>query len=484
MANTAPPLDIGSRRELFVDDYLIDSLDGVRLSLQTPKDEGPVLYTDRPWEGRWCGYYTVIKDGDTFRLYYRGKPGPGNAGVPDEVTCYAESLDGIEWTRPSLGLVEVNGTRENNVILGPESPPVRHNFTPFLDTRPGVDESECFKALGGLFDHGTRAATTHGLMLYVSADGIHWTPLRNEAVIKQSHRSSLYTDTSSNPAFWSESEGCYVCYVRDWKDVGERPKTEGMGGTIRWIGRTTSPDLFDWTPIELMRYEPVEHLYISNTQPYFRAPHIYVALPARFMLGRQVVTPEEAERIGVSVKSINDCSEPVLMTSRGGNVFDRTFKEGFIRPGIGPQNWTSRTNYPVLNVVQTGPTEMSLYLNHEYGQPTSHLRRYSLRLDGFASVQAPYDGGEMVTRPLKYSGERLLLNFSTSAAGSIRVEMQGANRAPIAGYALQDSRELIGNHIERSASWGGGPDLSRLAGQTVRLRFVMNDADLFSFRFQ
>ena len=202
------------------------------------------------------------------------------------------------------------------------------------------------------------------------------------------------------------------------------------------------------------------------------------------MLGRQVVTPEEAERIGVSVGSINDCSEPVLMTSRGGNVFDRTFREGFIRPGIGPQNWTSRTNYPVLNVVQTGRTEMSLYLNHEYGQPTTHLRRYSLRLDGFASVQAPYDGGEMVTRPLKYSGERLVLNFSTSAAGSIRVEMQDANGVPIDGYTLEDSPELIGNHIERAASWNGGPDLSRLAGQTVRLRFVMKDADLFSIRFQ
>jgi hypothetical protein len=171
------------------------------------------------------------------------------------------------------------------------------------------------------------------------------------------------------------------------------------------------------------------------------------------------------------------------MTSRGGNVFDRTFKEAFIRPGFGPENWVSRSNYPALGVVQTGPTEMSLYVKQENAQPTVHLRRYSLRLDGFASVQARYDGGEMVTRPLNFFGERLLLNFSTSAAGGIRVELQDTEGSPMPGYTLDDSNELIGNHIEREASWASGSDLSALAGRPVRLRFAMKDADMFALRF-
>ena len=141
------------------------------------------------------------------------------------------------------------------------------------------------------------------------------------------------------------------------------------------------------------------------------------------------------------------------MTSRGGNVYDRTFMEGFIRPGIGPENWVSRTNYPALGIVQTGPHEMSFYTNCNYGQPTACLRRYSMRLDGFASVRAPYEGGEMVTQPLTFTGKRLSLNFATSAAGGVRVEIQDAAGQPIPGYTLDESIELIGNEIDRTVSW-------------------------------
>jgi hypothetical protein len=119
----------------------------------------------------------------------------------------------------------------------------------------------------------------------------------------------------------------------------------------------------------------------------------------RFMPGRQVVSDAEARRLKVAPRFYKDCSDAILMTSRGGNVYDRTFMESFMRAGIGLQNWLSRSNYPALNVVQTGPAEMSIYVNQEYAQPTAHLRRHSLRLDGFASVCAPYAGGEMITKP-------------------------------------------------------------------------------------
>ena len=482
-------IDLGSRRELFVDDYLIERLDGVRLALQQPRDEGAVFRFDRPWEGRWTGYFTVIKDGDTFRMYYRGKPTSQNAGVPDEVVCYAESPDGADWTRPSLGIVDIEGSTDNNAIIGAESPDVRHNFTPFIDTRPGVDPSERFKGFGGLFDHDRRAATTHGLLLYGSADGIHWKLLQDEAVITQAHRGPLLTDTSSNPTFWSEAEGRYVCYMRDWIGDPKRPgakqaRSAGHAGSIRWIGRTTSPDLLEWEPVVKMQYEPAEHLYVSNVQPYFRAPHIYIALPARFMLGRQVVTAEEAAAADVHPDFFHDCSETVLMTSRGGLTFDRTFREGFVRPGIGAKNWISRTNYAALGLVQTGDAEMSLYVKQDAAQPTAHLRRYSLRLDGFASAKAPYTGGELLTKPVTFLGDRLVLNFATGASGDVRVEVQSVNGEPLDGYALENSNELIGNHIEREVSWRDGPDASKLAGQAVRLRFVMKDADLYSMQFR
>jgi hypothetical protein len=228
---------------------------------------------------------------------------------------------------------------------------------------------------------------------------------------------------------------------------------------------------------------PAEHLYTNQTSPYFRAPHLYVGIAARFMPGRRVISAEQAEAIGVDPGYFNDCSDAVMITTRGGDRYDRTFMEGFLVPGIGPENWVSRTNYPALNVVQTGPTEMSVYANQNYGQPTAHLRRYSMRLDGFAKLQAGYDGGELISKPLTFDGRRLELNFETSAAGGIRVEVQEPDGTPIPGYSLDESVETIGNEIGRVVSWKGGEEVGPLAGRQVRLRFVLKDASVYAFQF-
>jgi hypothetical protein len=126
---------------------------------------------------------------------------------------------------------------------------------------------------------------------------------------------------------------------------------------------------------------------------------------------------------------------------------------------------------------------MSVYLNQDYAQPTAHLHRYSLRLDGFAALHADYQEGEMVTKPLKFLGNQLMLNYSTSAAGGIKIEIQDYTGNPIPGYSLAEAVEIIGNEISRAARWKSGSDVSSLAGQTVRLKFVMKDADLYAFQF-
>jgi hypothetical protein len=158
--------------------------------------------------------------------------------------------------------------------------------------------------------------------------------------------------------------------------------------------------------------------------------------------------------------------------------------EAFIRPGIGPNNWSARTNYPVLNVVQTSPEEMAVYLNQDYAQPTSHLHRYSLRLDGFTSINAPYSGGSVITKPFIFSGKELEMNYSTSAAGEIRVEIQDATGNQIPGYTMEESQTITGNEIAGTVSWNGDTNLSSLASKPVRLKIYMKDADLYSLRFK
>ena len=456
-------VEIGARRELFVDHALIEKLDGTRLVLHRPHQEEIVLRFDRPWEGAFSGYSTLIQDGRRLRMYYRGLPTAGSDGSANETTCVAESENGTDFTKPNLGFHEVMGSRENNVILA-NSAPVTHNFCPFLDTRPGVPADQRYKGLGG-----TRSS---GLIAFASPDGLRWRRLQDAPIITEG------AFDSQNVPFWSEAEQQYVCYFRTFKRIGEQG--------YRWVSRTTSPDFLRWTPPVEMSFgdAPPEHLYTNQTHPYFRAPHLYISTAARFMPGRQVVDAEEARAIQVHPDYFKDTSDAVLITSRGGHHYDRTFLEAFIRPGIGLQNWVSRTNYPTLNVVRTGDTEMSVYVQQNYGQPTAHIRRYSLRLDGFASVQAAYAGGEMRTRPLVFRGKRLLLNFATSAPGGIRVEIQDPAGKPLPGYSLEEAKELIGNEIERAAAWKGGVDVSALAGRPVRLRFVMKDADLYAMRFE
>ncbi|MGC4054932.1 MAG: hypothetical protein QM757_39325 [Paludibaculum sp.] len=461
----AAPVALGSRRELFVDRFLVAALEGAELRLATPLDAGPALAFDRPWEGAFCAYSTVLRHGGRWLLFYRGVPSSGVDGRDAEVTCVAESANGRTFTRPALGLFPMDGAQRNNVVLA-NAAPFSHNFSPFVDTRPGAGFGEELKAIAGV-----HASGLHG---FVSADGFRWKPVQAGPVLPSPKE---FTFDSQNVAFYSEHERKYVLYYRTWQEI--------RGTKYRWVSRAASEDFLHWTTEGPVDYggAPPEHLYTNQTSPYFRAPHIYTAICARFFPGRQVLTEAQARAVQVDPKYFQDCSDAVLVTSRGGRSFSRTFLDAFLRPGLGLQNWVSRSNYPALNLTQTGPAEMSFYVNRDYGQPTAHLRRYTLRLDGFASLHAGYGGGTMLTQPVTFSGNRLSLNYATSAAGSVRVELlDGAGQA-LPGFGLADAVELIGDEIEGYARWKGGVAVGAVMGRVVRLRFHLKDADLYSFRF-
>ncbi len=464
MLAAEPPLDLGSKRELFVDRFLIQESHGLKLELKSPVDAGAVMKFDAPWEGRFSAYATMLQDTDRIRLYYRGIPEAGNDGSASEVTCYAESRDGIHWTKPKLGLFALHGTKENNIILA-NAAPVTHNFSPFIDSNPAAKPKERYKALGGI--------AKSGLFAYGSRDGIHWKRLNDTPVFKPKG----WVLDSQNVAFWSELEDRYVLHFRS-----------SVNG-VRAIAKTTSQDFIEWTAPVQMSYsdtkttEPSHHLYTSQTHPYFRAPHIYLATAARFLPGRQVLSNEQALAIDVHPKYFQDTSDSVLMSTRGTTRYDRTFLGALIKPGIGAANWVSRSNYPVLNIIQTSPQEMSLYVNQNYGQPSAQLRRYTFRLDGLACLNAPYTGGEWTSKPLNFQGSQLSLNFATSAAGGIHIELQDQTGTPLPGFTLDDSIELIGNDLNRIATWQSNPPLETLP-QPIKIRMQMKDAELYSLQFQ
>ena len=246
----------------------------------------------------------------------------------------------------------------------------------------------------------------------------------------------------------------------------EPPKRELIG--LRRVSRATSTDFITWTPlVDTGANLPGEDLYTNQTHPYFRAPHIYTATMMRFTQG--------IER-GEPVEGNNGSSDIVLMTIRAGSTaYQRTFREAFIRPGLDPQRWARKANSAWLNVVPTGDAEMSLY--HVNGD------RYTLRTDGFISVNAGADSGELLTKPLLFAGDALSVNVSTGAAGSLWVEIQDASGKALPGFGLEDCQAVIGDAIERQVRWRNNPDLAAIAGKPVRLCFAMRECDLYSFRF-
>ncbi len=488
-------INIGTRRELFVDYLLIDKMKKASLRMHHPQPREVVLRHDKPWEGPVSLYHTIIKDGPRYLLFYRGWPGNDS---PD-VYCVAESADGVNFERPNLHMHEYKGSKDNNIFL--DQSPFTHTFAPFLDTSPGAKTEHRFKAFARYKlneeeaeelapDSNSIEDWTNSWVLkaFSSPDGYHWNQIFDEPIITDG------AFDSQNVGFWSEVEGKYVAYYRSFQKKEDfasgvtGPTTDA--GRLRSVMRAESEDFKNWSPGVLMDYRtgespaPVEEFYINQTRPYFRAPHIYVALPARFMAGRRAVTEQEAKITGVFDNQRSACSDACFMTTRpGSRWYDRTFMGAFIRPPVGPGHWTARANYPVDGVVQTGQEEMSLYLDEHYAQPGNQVRRYSLRLDGFSSVHAPHDGGELQTKPLVFSGSELELNYSTGAAGSLRVEIRDEDNNPIPDYTLREARDIFGNRISGRARWENGSSVAELAGKPIRLRFVMRDADLFSMRF-
>lgn len=435
---------IGSAPELFVDKHRIARMDGVELRLHHPRPAEAAVRFDRPWEGPLSAYVTVFQDGGRYRMYYRGW---AEAEGRDS-TCYAESPDGIDWTKPELGLVEYRGSKANNIVWDGVGV---HNFTPFRDANPAAPAEERYKALG----RGNEQKQT--LHAFASPDGIHWKPISDEPVFSDGKFDS------QNLAFWDAAAGRYRCYFR----------TPYQG--VRGIGVTESGDFRSWSKPRLIALDPPtpEHFYTNAITPYFRNPGYYFGFPKRFHPDRKKLEDHETEGI----------SEGVFLSSRDGYAFDRVFMEAFLRPGPDRENWGDRSTMPAWGLVQTGPAEMSLYYSRHYRFPTAHMRRGVLRLDGIASARAGYGGGELLTKPVRFEGRRLLLNYATGAGGSVRVELRNRFGQALPGLSLDAAPELYGNAIAEEYRWKSGMDAGSAEGEPVQLRFVLKDADLYSYRF-
>lgn len=494
----APVTDIGSRRELFVDDLLIEQLGGrAQLRLHQPQPREIVIEHDAPWEGSGSAYHSLFQDGDRYRLYYKAwhlegsQKNPYTGDADAHRLCYAESRDGIHWTKPALGLFEYEGSKANNIVIPSGWWGGLHlsaaESAVFLDENPAVPADARYKAL-------VRCRQPWGLVAFKSADGVRWTPLSETPVITEG------AFDSQNLAFWDPVRGEYRAYWRYFTEGVTNEKTWKMGG-YRGIRTATSQDFIHWTPYEDVTYpgaSPDVHLYTNQIKNYHRAPHLFIGTPMHYIdrgWGDSVRALPEREnrelRASVNPRYGTAVSDAFLITSRDGVRFKR-WEEAFLRPGIEREGtWNYGHQCLAWHIIETAssldggaPNELSFYAVESYWTgKSSTLRRHTLRLDGFVSVNAPMAGGELLTRPLRFTGAELRLNFSSAAGGGVLVEIQDESGRPVSGYSLADSQVVYGDALGRKVTWKHGADVSALQGRPVRLRFVLNDADLYAFQF-
>jgi hypothetical protein len=261
---------------------------------------------------------------------------------------------------------------------------------------------------------------------------------------------------SQNLAFWDSHAGRYREYHRMFRGV-------------RDIMTGTSNDFLNWTEPRFLEYPGAtpEHLYTNTVQPYPGAPHILIGFPTRFLPTTQQ-------------------TEPTFMVSRDGATF-RRYAEAII-PITAPANRDgNRSNYMAWGLVELPgeKDQWSVYANEAYYTGTgTRLRRFTYRKDGLAALTAGTSGGEAISRPIQITGSKLIVNYKASDKGSLRIELQDAAGQPLPGYTAADSRPLTGDSLLTTASWTSGADVSSLSNQPLRLRFLLTDAELFSFRFE
>ena len=486
-------LCLGKKREVLWDDYLVDpGMTSAFPRLQQPVLKGKCFMFDQGWELSTISFPCVVKDDVGYKMYYM----PYNPDVKEEQVYLAvlESQDGVNWIRPKLDIYKRPDLEINNVVIDK----LEDGCFVFYDTNPNCDPLEKYKALTVKKLYAGAGRVTEGLWCYTSADGYHF---------KSSHLITIEGIFDSlNTAFWAD--GKYVCYFRDYHYATEDSYTEttkpdnGKKGTqweaennlIRDIRVIYSDDFKNWTKPQMIRFEDgLDYpLYVNNVITYPRAPHIFIGFPVRYcerkewthnidQLGCSMLKKSEIDnrekRMGLAV------TDGIFMCSRDGELWHR-FNEAFLAPGYeGGDNWVYGDCYAAYNLIDSNRETYYMYTidwHRSYGSPKP-MSRYEIRKDGFACYMADGEERILVTKPLTFEGSILHLNFQTSAYGYIYVDILDEKGNTL---SQTESFEVYGDNIDRGVCFSDGSDFSEYVGCTVRLRFRMRDAKLFSVWFE
>lgn len=483
LAAAGQPFDVGNRKQLFIDRRFIRSSRGITLAMNPPRKQGVVLGPDAPWEKDHIGsYVSVIEDGGVYKMWYMSFAGKGGGRL-----CYATSNDGIRWERPKLGLVDFNGSRDNNIVIGS----YREGAVILDPVAPPAERFKTLASYGGKRPSGLGTSTNGSLMLMTSPDGIHW---------DREHPVLPFHPDSMNTLFWDPHLNKYVAYLRGWNPLRVVVRAEIPREQIlkTWPYRHSDKPNYFWSFLTkngevwppaistelptVFRSDELDpagcDVYTPNVHPYPWADDVYLAFPTFF----RHTAPPGSERVPMA-----GVLESQLAVSRDGIRFERPDRRPYVGRGL-PGDPDSHNVYMGIGLIRRGQQIDQYYGggagDHGGGGPApSALMRVTQRLDGFVSANAAAEGGEFETPPLVFSGAGLRLNIDTGAMGSARVEVRRPDGTAVPGFGLGNCETVIANDTARQVRWRENPSLAGVAGTPIVLRFVLTNARLFAFQF-
>ena len=456
MANSPPllfgpdspkgPVQLGSRKHVFIDDVFVDERQNVRLTCNPPTNRRDLNF--RPKKSAWRASVTDV-DGKVY-MYI-----PEGYGSEKGMTRLRISEDGINFISPKLGVVEHDGSKDNEFVFGGK--PLYGSF--FEDLNPNIRPAEKYKM--------TAWVANRGIYLYMSPDGIHWR--RNETCMLP------LVSGGGAETYWDDQRGVYVDFIK--RDSSFRTR-EYRGGGRRacmfetreiyktWPFNALEKPYFEGWPMPAVTGEgPIifapnknGQVYRTRAIKYPWAPDTYLAFVWRFGEGERRQVDLGVSRDGIHWKFYAD-------------------KTWYMTPGQDEEVLS------LYGLIRRGD-EIWQYVDYGGAHGGGRRRTYARliqRLDGFVSLDAGSEAGWVTTRPLVFKGRKLTLNVASR--GSMRVAMLNKKGEEIKGFSFADCDPIRADSTRQVVSWRKNSNVSKLAGKVVRLKFEMQNAKLYAFKF-
>jgi hypothetical protein len=460
--------DVGANRQLLIDEAFFEEVENVRIRLHPARKTGEkVVQREHPWEAATLNWFSVMKDPGVvdkqarYRMWYECYDIEGWPTGDDTSFCYAESRNGVHWTKPQLDLFEFRGSKKNNILfrqIGPAEAHSRvHGTGVFKDATAPLEAR--YKAVSQGIWRGSKGLP-HRIAGMFSTDGLKWA--RYPEPICDVFADSQYS------GFWDSRVARYVIYGR-------------VGGRGRALGRAVSDDFSHFKPLELVLQTddsdpPNSDLYNPAAIKYAGAANVYLMFPSLF-------------------QHDTDTLDIRLAVSRDGVHWTWPQRDVAFIPLGQPGAFDSKTLYMGQGLLEAGE-ELWLYYS---GSPLTHSghdlddllkveqpRAYSrvvIRRDRFASADSGPGGGYFVTPPLRFAGNVLKVNVDVRPGGRVRVALLDENGEPVPGHTVNDCLPISSNELAEPVRWQQGGDVTSLAGKPTRLRVELENASLYAFHF-